>query len=39
MKQKLKKYRFECIKWFTFVIEAPDRITAKKVYSQFRKYK
>ena len=36
-KKKLKKYRFESIKWFTFVVEAPDRITAKKIYNQFKK--
>ena len=37
MKIKLKKYRFESIKWFTFVIEAPDRQTAKRIYKQFKK--
>jgi len=36
-KQKLKKYRFMNERWFDFIIEAPDRKTAKKIYSQFKK--
>jgi len=36
-KKKLKTFRFMNEKWFTFVIEAEDRPTAKKVYAQFKK--
>jgi len=37
MKKKMKKYRFENLNWFTFVIEAEDRQTAKRIYKQFKR--